>query len=109
MPSFPKSKKRPWIPTKQRDTKGLRPFTRSTDEHIAFYNSKQWRSLRNYYRQMNPLCELCEKEGYIIPAQCVDHIKPMRFGGSKTSLDNLQSLCNSCHATKTGRESNIRA
>lgn len=108
MPTFPKGKRRPWIPTKQRDNKGLKPLSRSTEEYVSFYNSKQWRSLRNYYIQMNPLCELCDAEGYTIPGQCVDHIEPMRFGGSKTSLDNLQTLCNPCHATKSGRESKRR-
>ena len=54
---------------------------------------------------MNPLCEECDRAGYTTPGQCVDHIKPMRFGGSPTALNNLQTLCNSCHAYKTGKES----
>lgn len=33
----------------------------------------------------------------------VDHIRPVSLGGS-WSLDNLQSLCGSCHMVKTMRE-----
>ena len=105
MPNFPESKSRPWIPKRLRDNKGNKPASRSNAEHSEFYQSKQWKSLRNYYIQMNPLCELCDKQGYTIAGECVDHIEPMRFGGSHTSIDNLQTLCNSCHASKSGRES----
>ena len=109
MPSFPKKKIRPWIPKRVKtDSKSLSPVSRSSDEYVSFYNSKQWRSLRAYYRQMFPLCELCDKAGYTIEGQCVDHIIPMRLGGSQTNLSNLQTLCNSCHATKTGRESRLK-
>lgn len=109
MPTFPKSTPRPWIPKRQKkDSKSLKPQPRSTNEHIKFYNSKRWRSLRNYYISMFPLCELCEKQNYIVEGECVDHIKPMRFGGSEVSLSNLQTLCNSCHATKSGIESQQR-
>ncbi len=105
MPTLPKNKRRPWIPTKKRDSKGLTP--RSAEEHVKFYNSKQWRSLRNYFIQMNPLCNECDKRGYITPGECVDHIKPIRFGGQLANINNLQTLCNSCHARKSGRESRI--
>jgi 5-methylcytosine-specific restriction protein A len=106
MPSFPKNKKRPWIPTREdRDAKGLKPAPRSEGDMVKFYNSKKWRSLRNYYYSMNPLCEECERAGYIIEGRDVDHIIPMRFGGSQTSLSNLQTLCKTCHARKSGKES----
>ena len=34
----------------------------------------------------------------------VDHIKPINKGGSKLDIDNLQSLCNRCHALKSAKE-----
>ena len=107
MPHFPKRKPRPWTPRRTHDHKGLKPTTRSTAEHVQFYNSKRWRSLSAYYRAMNPLCELCEKAGYIVPGRCVDHIVPMRLGGNTISLTNLQTLCLGCHASKSGKESHI--
>ena len=34
----------------------------------------------------------------------VDHIVPISKNGSKYALDNLQSLCQSCHREKTEAE-----
>ena len=109
MPTTPKKKKRPWLPTNNSidRSKGLKPQSRSTDEFVRFYNSKQWKSLRNYYIQMHPLCVEHERMGYIVPATDIDHIIPMRFGGSQTALSNLQSLCRECHMRKSGKESHI--
>ena len=107
MPHLPKSKQRPWVPKRPDRSKGLKPQSRSADEHVQFYNSKRWRSLRNYFIQMNPLCVEHEKLGFVVAGTDVDHITPMRLGGSPTSLSNLQTLCKECHARKSGRESRI--
>ena len=98
MPTLPKGKRRPWIPEK--------PKHMREGDNASFYNSKRWRALRNYFIQMNPLCSQCERDGNgPTGAQCVDHIKPISMGGSMVSISNLQALCNSCHAIKSGRES----
>ena len=108
MPTFPKKKSRPWIPKKKKTwNKGAIPQSYSNANAVEFYNSRRWKSLRNYWVQMNPLCKLCEEQGYYTPAECVDHIIPIRFNGSMTSLTNLQSLCNGCHASKTGKETHM--
>ena len=41
----------------------------------------------------------------------VDHIRPLARGGDPLDLDNLQSLCKSCHFAKTRAENDgpIRA
>ena len=96
MPSLPKSKKRPWIPEKPQHMREV--------DNASFYNSKRWRALRNYFIQQNPICAQCERDGITKGAQCVDHIKSLTMGGSMVSTKNLQSLCNSCHAKKSGRE-----
>ena len=96
MPTLPKGKKRPWIPEKPQHMREI--------DNASFYNSKRWRSLRNYYIQKNPICEQCNREGTIKGAQCVDHVVPITMGGSPVDIKNLQSLCNSCHAKKSGRE-----
>lgn len=69
-----------------------------------FYSQSAWRSLRALKIRMNPLCEMCLKIGIITPAQMVDHKKPIQDGGAALDMDNTQSLCNACHATKTGKE-----
>lgn len=35
------------------------------------------------------------------PAELVDHIVPIRDGGERLDLNNLQSLCRACHDIKT--------
>jgi HNH endonuclease. len=38
----------------------------------------------------------------------VDHIQPIRLGGEVYDLDNLQTLCKSCHNRKSGKEAHIK-
>ena len=100
MPILPKSKQRPWMPVKPK-------HFRETD-NSAFYNSKRWRSISKSFKKNNPLCIQCTRDGNgPTAAQCVDHIKPISMYGMgvATDIKNLQSLCNNCHAKKSGRES----
>ena len=97
MPTLPKSKQRPWIPKKPKHMREV--------DNASFYNSKRWRSLRNYHIQMHPLCVKCKRDGIVKGAQVVDHILAINMGGSPIDKRNLQSLCNSCHNSKSGRES----
>lgn len=70
------------------------------------YNSKRpsssaqgydykWRKIRDAFLKANPFCFIC---GNL--ASQVDHIIPLSRGGTN-HLDNLQSLCVSCHSKKT--------
>ncbi len=65
-----------------------------------FYDSKAWRTIREYVLARNPLCRLCEGNQAVL----VDHIIPRQQGGADLDLDNLQSLCQSCHNQKTAKE-----
>lgn len=73
-------------------------------ETQAFYTSKEWRSVRRYQLEHFPLCAECLKEGRYTPATLVDHIKPIREGGARLDMANLQSLCWSCHSAKSIEE-----
>ncbi len=73
----------------------------STDK---FYNTQRWKKLRAFFRKRHPLCEECLKEGRLNPSIIVDHIKPIKEGGSPLAWDNLQALCWSCHSMKTLRD-----
>ena len=52
---------------------------------------------RDRYIQEHPLCELCQQEGRLTPAEEVHHKKPLAEGGTH-ARDNLIALCKSCHA-----------
>ena len=68
-----------------------------------FYGSAAWRRVREQaLMRDNGLCQHCLKDNNITHADMVDHIIPIRVDWSKRlDINNLQSLCNSCHAVKT--------
>lgn len=66
----------------------------------AFYKSKRWQRLRGMVIAKEPLCRACQR-----PTEMADHIVPIRQGGSRWSMENLQGLCHACHNAKRGRES----
>jgi len=51
-------------------------------------------------RRERPICEHCG----VAPSRMVDHIVPLRAGGARLDLANLQALCLTCHAAKTRSE-----
>lgn len=72
-------------------------------ENDKFYHSREWKRVRGLQLHKQPLCKEC-----LHPATIVDHITEIKDGGAKLSLSNLQSLCTSCHNTKTLRAKQIR-
>jgi 5-methylcytosine-specific restriction protein A len=66
------------------------------------YN-RTWKRIRDRYIAAHPLCEKCASLGRVTPAQEVHHIKPLSQGGTN-DVDNLMSLCTSCHSEITARE-----
>ncbi len=61
---------------------------------------RAWKRIRDRYIKAHPLCEECEKEERLTPAEEVHHILPLsKGGGNETS--NLMSLCKSCHSRIT--------
>lgn len=66
------------------------------------YNSRQWRALRDGVIRDCPECVECGRL-----ATVVDHIEPVRLGGSFFCIDNLQAMCASCHNAKSAKERRI--
>lgn len=65
------------------------------------YGSQKWKKTRDYVLRREPLCRMCQG-----PAEMVDHITPIKQGGLRLNLSNLQPLCTSCHRFKTIKENN---
>lgn len=57
----------------------------------------EWRRLRVQVLAEEPNCRQCGR-----PAQHVDHITPLREGGTH-ERSNLQGLCHPCHSRLTAR------
>ena len=93
------------------------PKERTTCQ-TTFYQSRPWRKLRSHKARLNPLCELCLKEGKSVPVAEVDHIKPVNQAdpydtkngqfGHALDITNLQSLCHRCHAKKSSKEGKFK-
>tara|TARA_R110000751_G_scaffold108446_6_gene205062 strand:+ start:2089 stop:2457 length:369 start_codon:yes stop_codon:yes gene_type:complete len=59
-----------------------------------------WAKVSKYVRTNEPICRHCQNAA----ATMVDHIVPLKQGGERLALSNLQPLCHSCHAIKTAKE-----
>lgn len=75
--------------------KKKKPYQRKPD---PFYQSQQWKQLRNAFIKGNPYCCLCGAK-----ASVADHIKQRIHGGTDT-FDNLRPLCWDCHQRHTARQ-----
>jgi hypothetical protein len=66
------------------------------------YSTAQWAWLRRTKLQTNVLCEVCFKRGRLVVATTVDHIISIKNGGEPfPPLDQLMSMCATCHSAKT--------
>lgn len=88
---------------KKKRQKSNEVYNRSRPERDKQYYSRQWKRVSRLYRQQHPLCEECEREGRVTPAELVDHIVAVSDGGSMWEWENLQSLCWACHNRKHGK------
>jgi len=73
-------------------------------ETRAFYKTSTWKHTRADVLHYEPYCRHCALVGVNTLAVEVDHIKPISQGGDKWDRDNLQPLCQQCHARKTASE-----
>lgn len=80
----------------------------------AFYNSKQWKSVREYKLALtNHLCERCLSRGVIKPAIDVHHmivLNELNIQDPNVSLniEHLLSVCKECHNIEHGYGAAIR-
>lgn len=98
MPSIPPRKLLPWEIKTERKT-----FT-SDAGLLKKYNSQRWRKLSKWNLRNNPLCCECEEKGLFKPAKVTDHKHPVSKGGDFWDTNNFQSLCISCHNSKSAKE-----
>ena len=73
-------------------------------DYQRLLNSMRWKELRVWKLQHNPLCEMCQAEGYVRAAVDIHHIKPVESAHSLQEMEqlcydpsNLMALCIPCH------------
>jgi 5-methylcytosine-specific restriction protein A len=54
---------------------------------------RAWNKVREVHLGNQPVCEICGAYNNLE----VHHIKPIKEGGQRLSLNNLQTLCHDCH------------
>lgn len=88
---------------KQNERHKLYDKYRRDKEAAKFYSSKAWQVLREQALTRDlGLCQHCFNDKKITLAEMVDHILPIKFFWEyRLDINNLQSLCNQCHAVKT--------
>lgn len=69
--------------------------------YAEFYQSSEWKRLRQYKLSINPMCEVCERNDHTKTlATIVHHVEEIRtpIGWEKRlDINNLESICQSCH------------
>lgn len=102
MPVKAKKNNRPW--GKRR---GVFSKMENRPRSKAEYHTYRWTKESRAYREQNPLCELCKRNGFIVPAEVVDHIVPVAICIDFWDKLNWQSLCRKCNIEKGNQDKKI--
>lgn len=76
----------------------------SKSKYANWYADRKWRARREAHLRKEPLCRFCKAQGYVVPADVVDHIEPHKGDLGKFWKGELQSLCHSCHSSVKQRQ-----
>ena len=60
----------------------------------------RWQEIRSVVLREEPFCRLCLAAGKRTASEHVDHVRPLRAGGTH-ARDNLRALCAICHGRRT--------
>ncbi len=97
-----KEVKRPWIKKTQRRY-NPDPYYQSNDWRMRRLNFRQGYTELEGIKVSNKLCLECFKSGSIVEGKHTDHIVARKAGGSDND-NNLQTLCDYHHASKSANE-----
>lgn len=79
-----------------------------------FYRSPAWRAARRaYIKERRGLCERCLAKGIYTPGKVVhhrEHLTPQNIRDERVALgkDNLELLCQDCHAKEHAAQSRYK-
>lgn len=88
----------------RQQTEQVARYNRSRGSAAAQGYDARWQRARLAYLRRHPLCEKCAAAGRTAPATLVHHINPIKDGGARLDIRNLQALCNACHEKIHGPE-----
>jgi len=105
----------PWQPKRLSDLRGRKGMDaeyrrrRMADPALAraekIRNSTRWRKVRAVKLARHPLCEDCDEHGRVEVAVQVHHLEGLATRPDLAfDMENLRSLCTTCHARREARE-----
>lgn len=100
-------KRTPLTQPHQKKVNKKQPQTGRTVNNSKKYQTQKWRRFRKRCLELSPLCVHCKAKGETTAANVLDHIIPIRLGGEMYAVDNVQTLCNSCHNKKSAKERHL--
>lgn len=77
------------------ENKRYEKYGRNYKSHKRY--GRAWKRIRDSFVKTHPFCEMCFKEGLMVKVEQVHHILPLAEGGTH-DINNLISLCQSCHS-----------
>ena len=95
MPTAPKTYRPPGVTPAQQEA----GWASRRAPGRCWYNTTRWRRIRLSQLRDEPLCHMCK-----MPATVADHVKPHGWDYDAFWNGELQSLCASCHNSKTAGE-----
>jgi 5-methylcytosine-specific restriction protein A len=100
MPNRVPTARVPWAsPPGRTDRDRLYDKTRRDKQADRFYHSAAWLKLSKLKLTITPWCEPCKREKRYSPATIAHHVVPISEDpGRALDLDNLESVCRSCHS-----------
>ncbi|KAA9357221.1 HNH endonuclease signature motif containing protein [Larkinella humicola] len=94
----------------RRDPTPRQPQQGRSRTNRDIYGLSRWTKCSRMHRSKHPLCVECLKKGILTDCSpgkktgVTDHIQPINQGGDPWDPENWQTLCNSCHNAKSGKE-----
>ena len=94
----------PWIDRTKKIKQPKPKYVHHSNMSHKYYNSKQWKDMRNVYYKNHPFCLVCERKGITKIGDHVHHKTPFMSTSDEEErwnllLDesNLETLCKKCH------------
>lgn len=79
-------------------------FDQRTTERWKGYETERWKRESRAFKQSNPLCAECKRQGKIRGAEVTDHIIPALICPDPWNRNNWQPLCKRCNAAKGSKD-----
>ncbi len=86
-------------------TQHQRAYESNRKKTRNFYDSVEWRHMREFVKRDEKICRMCKAEGFTVAGVEVDHIIPrVKRPDLQLERSNLQLLCVPHHSQKTRLE-----